>query len=95
MSTARTILELIIDETQNSAVRRTALEALELLSDGVKDSDIFILSDDRWTGDETALSRQCIESAETWPEWEAPENAEDIADTLADWMENNSPPTGE
>jgi hypothetical protein len=93
--TVRTTLEMIVDETQNIAVRRTALEALELLSSGVSETDIFVLSDEQWTNDETALSRQCIEYAETWPEWDAPEDAADIATTLADWIADNSSPPGE
>ena len=95
MSEVRQSLELIIAETQNNAVRNTASEALLLLASGVSTADIFVLSDDQWTQCETAMSRQEIESDETWTDWDAPGNAEDIANTLNDWIQNNSPPTGE
>jgi len=83
-------LESILATSANSAVRNTAREALTLLGNGIVESEIFVLSDDRWTSAETAMSRQEIESEDTWADWPAPSDAGDIAATLADWIKWNS-----
>ena len=89
--TVQSTIEKVLVETDNNSVRRVCGEVMQLLADGVSDVDIFVLSDDRWTQDETAMSRQDIESEDTWPGWPAPANAEGIAVTLADWIRYNTP----
>ena len=79
-------IERISNESRNTSARNTAREVLALLRGGVSPDDIIIVNDDRWSQIETAMSRSDIESEDTWPEWPAPVDAEDIGILLEEWI---------